>query len=82
MKAEPAAQACGTLAPMYCTGKLVSSRVERGVQLRQLIEPEIARCHADVVRDLRCLRAETIVFEAQRDDRVVVQPEPNPSDNL
>ena len=26
MKTEPAAQACGTLAPRYCTGKFVSSR--------------------------------------------------------
>ena len=26
MNTEPAAQACGTLAPMYCTGKSVSSR--------------------------------------------------------
>src|SRR5215471_21722483 len=74
MKAAPAAQACGTLAPIYCTGKLVSARSKAGVELRQLVLPEIARGPADVARDPRRLRAESIKFEPHRNDGVVVRP--------
>ena len=49
--------------------------LERGVEFRQLVEPEIFGCKADVVRDPRRLPAETIKLEAHRDDRVVVRPD-------
>jgi hypothetical protein len=47
---------------------------ERRVQLRQLVESEMASGNADVVCDPRRLRGKAVVFEAQRDDGVVVRP--------
>ena len=46
----------------------------RGVKFRQLIEQEMARRHAHVVRDPRRLRAKAIEFEPHGDDGVVVRP--------
>ena len=60
---------------MYCTGEVGLVAFESSVQLRQLVEQEVARCKADVVRDACRLRAETVVFEAHRDDRVIVRPD-------
>jgi len=43
--------------------------------IRQLIEQEMARRDAHVVRDLRRLRAKAIKFEAHGDDSVIVRPD-------
>jgi hypothetical protein len=43
---------------MYCTREGRLAALERGVQLRQLVEQEMACCSADVVRDTRRFRTE------------------------
>ena len=55
--AEPAAQACGTLAPRYCTGNAALAAFDAGVQLGQLVQQEmagrLARCRARSARPRR-----------------------------
>jgi len=61
MNAAPAAQACGTLAPILHR-KIRLCALEGGVELRQLVLPEIAGGPVDVARDPRRLRAEPAVW--------------------
>ena len=48
--------------------------LDAGVELRDLVELEISGRPADVVRDRRRFRAETVALEAERDHAVVVRP--------
>ena len=56
-------------------GKIGLVALERRIQLRELVEGEVASRDADVMRDARRLVAETIVLETKADNGVVVRPD-------
>ena len=71
----PAAQACGMLAPRYCTGKRAGLARQAGVQLRQPVAGEVARRLEHVPRHAGALVGEAVALEAERNQRVVVRPD-------
>ncbi len=73
-KTEPAAQACGKLAPRYWT-ELVCIALNGRIELGQLVRQEISPRSTDIARDPCRLGAEAIAFKPERNDRVVVRPD-------
>ena len=73
MKTEPAAPRLGHVRPQILNREIRLGTFGRGVKFRQLIEQEVARRHAHVVRDLRRLRAKAIEFEPHSDNGLVVR---------
>src|SRR5262245_13953055 len=55
-------------------GKVSGIALDAGVELRHLMQREIARRSTDVAGDTRCFFGEAISAEAHRNDRVVVWP--------
>ena len=74
-KIDPAAQPCGTLAPMILDRKVRIVPLRAGIEFRHLIHGEIARSPRDRFCDPAGLIVKAVTFHALRDEPVVVRPD-------